>query len=365
MRPADITVFIPAAQPPPVTGQSLVTGAVVARLQATGACRVILADTSPGGLKRNLGYHARRALRIGRAALAALQGVTSVRRRAYTTMDAGLGLVYDFGLVAWLRLLGYEIFVHHHTAACLRERKGSVAGFVKLAGRGCVHIALSEAMAADFKRLYPGAGTVRVGHNACHVIVPDQAPDVRRTPVTLGLLSNLAAEKGLDLAIDACAAARRAGLDVRLILAGPTVGAEAEATIARAKAALGDALDYRGAVANEAKRRFFEDIDVFLFPTLYRNEAQPLVVLEAMSFARPVIVNDRGYTRELVGQCGVVVGPDEDYSNAAVDTLRAWTADPAAYAAAARRSRERFVELRELAARQLDGLIADLSGVRG
>ena len=365
MRHFDTTVLVPAAVPPPVHGQSLVTGEVVARLKATGACRVILADTSPGGLKRNLGYHALRALRIARAALAALQGATSIRRRAYTTMDAGLGLVYNFALVAWLRLLGYEIFVHHHTAAYLRERKATVAGFVKLAGRNCVHIALSDAMAADFKRLYPDAGTVRVGHNACHVIVPDQPPQVRPTPVAVGLLSNLAAEKGLDLAIDTCAAARRAGLAVRLVLAGPAVGTEAEDSIRQAKAVLGDALDYRGAVAGEAKRRFFEDIDVFLFPTLYRNEAQPLVVLEAMSFGRPVIVNDRGYTRELVGECGVVVGPDENYSQIAVSTLRAWTEDPAAFAAAARRSRERFAELRELAAKQLDEMIVALSGADG
>ena len=40
----------------------------------------------------------------------------------------------------------------------------------------------------------------------------------------------------------------------------------------------GDVMEYRGPVYGEDKRSFFMDIDVFLFPTIYENEAQPLVM---------------------------------------------------------------------------------------
>ena len=46
----------------------------------------------------------------------------------------------------------------------------------------------------------------------------------------------------------------------------------------------------RGTVLGEAKSRFYADIDLFLFPSLYAHETQSIVVPEAMAAGMPVLV---------------------------------------------------------------------------
>ena len=62
-----------------------------------------------------------------------------------------------------------------------------------------------------------------------------------------------------------------------------------------------------GPVHGAAKARFFAMIDVFVFPTRYAHEADPLVVWEALAAGRPVIAYARGCIREQVGDAGLLI----------------------------------------------------------
>lgn len=58
---------------------------------------------------------------------------------------------------------------------------------------------------------------------------------------------------------------------------------------------------------NEEKKAFFENADIFIFPTL--NEAFGLVLLEAMEHALPCIATDEGGISDIVddGKTGFIV----------------------------------------------------------
>jgi glycosyltransferase involved in cell wall biosynthesis len=112
--------------------------------------------------------------------------------------------------------------------------------------------------------------------------------------VQVGFLSNLNPEKGLNVVIDAAIRCHERGLDIEFVIAGPTVGAEAADDISWARKSFGDFIEIRGPVSGQAKAAFFETVDVFLFPSRYRCEAQPLVSLEAMSYGLPIIALCRG-----------------------------------------------------------------------
>jgi glycosyltransferase involved in cell wall biosynthesis len=59
-------------------------------------------------------------------------------------------------------------------------------------------------------------------------------------------------------------------------------------------------LDYVGPIYGDAKDTFFSDLDVFIFPTGYFNEAQPIVLYEAVAAGALVISVDRGAIREQI-----------------------------------------------------------------
>ena len=355
-------VILACAMPPPVFGQSIVNAAVcdAARSRSDD---VVIADISAGSIVKTPRYHWTRLRRVLKAAAAVLRHARTPGRKIYMVTQVGYGIFYNHLLLSLARLLDYEIILHHHDSGHTKFYRPQVAMLMWLIGPDVTHVTLGPAMAEDLKR-YRQVQRVIVAQNAR--IIPD--PNFVRTerepskPLIVGHMSNLSRAKGLNLAIDSIIEARSQGLDIRLILAGPCDGLEAEATVKEAKAQLGDVLDYRGPVGGDTKDRFFRDIDVFLFPTIYKYEAQPLVILEAMSYSAAVIVAERGYTAELVDTAGDVFAGNAGFPKRAADRLAVLLNDQQALRSAQAAARGRYITLRKVATEQFDTLIGLLIG---
>lgn len=74
-----------------------------------------------------------------------------------------------------------------------------------------------------------------------------------------------------------------------------------------------DIVKWPGVVVGEAKTALLESSDIFVFPTYYPLEGQPLVILEAMAAGLPVITTDQAAISETVldGVNGFIV-PSEN-----------------------------------------------------
>lgn len=68
---------------------------------------------------------------------------------------------------------------------------------------------------------------------------------------------------------------------------------------------------FLGVVTGEEKIKVFKSSDVFVLPTYFYLEGQPVVILEAMAARLPVITTDRGSIKEMIihGQNGFVISP--------------------------------------------------------
>lgn len=125
----------------------------------------------------------------------------------------------------------------------------------------------------------------------------------RHSPFRISVLANLEPWKGVDLAVDACAT-----LDLPYHLDVFGDGSQRSALEDRA-ARLGVAATFHGHVGDARDR--LRSTDLVVVPS--RAENLPIVILEAMATALPVVATHVGGVPELVadGATGRVVAPDD------------------------------------------------------
>ena len=347
------------ALPPPTHGQAVVNQAIVEAISSAGAPLKVV-NTSPGALRRGLGYHVRRMSLHLLEAMPAILGAG--KGLVYSVVEPGFGMAYNFLIILLARMKGLRIVLHHHSALYTKTYDRRFAWLSRLAGRNTLHVALDEFMAKDLKANYPFISEVAVALNAAYVdaVVVQERPD---RPFTCGFMSNLSREKGLDTFLDCLRSARKAGLDLRAVIAGPAASEEAAKMVADAKAEFGDRLEVLGPVSGASKQAFFRSIDVFLFPTRYRVEGQPLVILEAMSYGVPVLASQQGYCAELIGNAGASA-PIEMFRAAATEFMVRCAGDAGYRRAVGTGARNRYETLKREADAQRDDLVRWMSSSR-
>ena len=133
-------------------------------------------------------------------------------------------------------------------------------------------------------------------------------------PVRLLYLSNLFRAKGIETLLKATARLIKDGVAVTLDIAG----APGDITAQKLNHLLSEhgiahIATYHGAVNADHRMALFEMADLFVFPSAYPNEAQPLVVLEAMAAGVPVITSNIATLPEFVraGETGRLCLPDD------------------------------------------------------
>jgi glycosyltransferase involved in cell wall biosynthesis len=345
--------------PPPLTGAALMMEGIAQKFRR--AVRVETVNVSSVNLDRNWRYHLTRLKRMC-LAFGLIIGHAREFNAVYISLSGGLGQVYDLALVAAARMFGYTLSIHHHSFSYIDRRSPVFALITRIAGNRALHICLCTAMAAKLKATYGGVARTVTLSNAAMMGGPVQRQSPDRDAIVLGHMSNLMLEKGIDTAFDVFRRCRSAGLSVHLVIAGPMLNADIRQMIDSACAEFGAAFEYRGAVHGKDKERFFQDIDIFLFPTRYRNEAQPLVVLESLAAGVPVIASARGCIGEAIGGAGLAVGENDDFIAQALAMLSEYAKSPDALRRASRHATEQAAAHFAQSSKDLQEIMQQLVG---
>ena len=314
-------------------------------------------DTSGSSLVRGPRYFALRALRNLRAGWHLL---TCPPANIYLVCDAGPGIWATLVLVTLATLRGHPVWLHHHSWAYVDSGNRAMRLMAALGDR-VEHIALANDMATRLMRTYPRIVRVRAADNAMHCDDQGVRSDLQAGAIRLGHMSNLSVAKGTETVIETFEELAAADPDLRLVLAGPISEPAIEQRLARARANFGDRISYLGPVYGEAKRAFFQSVDLFLFPTRYRHEAYPMVLLEALSAGVPCVVTERGLTPHAVGEAGAITTP-QDFPRSVERTIARFRMAPQQ---SAERARRQYEKLAAVGRSQLDALIAALSQEAG
>lgn len=357
MRDLKTPIAFVGPLPPPVTGRILATEFVRQRF-ADHFALVVTANIAPpaqaeGGI-RKLGRVPRLLAVFPLLVLARIKGA----RVVYQVVDGDAGMYHTILCVLLARLLCMRAVLHHHNWNYFENAQQRMQWLVRCAGATALHVVLCQRMADLGRRWYGPTGDYCVLSNA--ILVQDQritdAGPAESLPLRLGHMSNLSIEKGLERALETFRHCRELGMAVELCLAGPPAGERERIMVDQAVAAGG--VRYLGPVYGERKRRFFSEIDLFLFPSLYRNEAEPLVCMEALSAGVPVMAYDVGCCSGLLGAGDWTFARHEPFASSAARLLH--QLERGALRQLARDARLRYQALQESSSRQFKDLVAKM-----
>ncbi|MCK4577972.1 MAG: glycosyltransferase [Candidatus Marinimicrobia bacterium] len=174
---------------------------------------------------------------------------------------------------------------------------------------------------------------------------PGSEVPIRQQLNRIGYISNISYEKGIREFIGVVQRLQDAAADIMALLAGPfqddNIARELEPILQQLTN-----LEHLGPVCNERKAAFFRDVDVLLFPT--HQEAEGLVIFEALSQGIPVIALERGCISEVMGTEGGLVHSDKStYVEIAFQQIVDWRNNPSTYQQASQNAYSRYLTYRE------------------
>ena len=280
----------------------------------------------------------------------------------YLALSGGRGQFIDLIYVLISKLFRRPIYIHHHSYVYINAPSRLNRCFFALV-RNENHIVLSPNMGRLLCRVYGlDAQTVRVVSNAafyrCEDAYQAQANEARA--LHLGFLSNITVEKGIVEFFEVLAALSRQGIEYRAHIAGP-VAPEAREVFEKLLAATPH-VSYVGPIYGEDKQRFYRLLDIFLFPTRYANEAEPLVIYEAMQRGVHVMACDRGSIPEMLRDGAGLVLPAQALVEAAALHIEELSRDRQALFRAKSQSMQRAQQMLSSSKASLENLVACMQG---
>lgn len=337
------------AFPLPIHGMAAVNAAVRDRLRASGA-NVRVIDIAAPTLDRTLIQRMKRLPRVFRGWLRLATMRQTRNATLYMSLSGGCGQIYELGFLMLARFKRIRCVLHHHSFAYLDRPNPITALLLRLAGKDTTQVVLSRGMGKRLIDCYDFQCDFLAMSNAAFLLEHEthQQKWLETSCILkkIGFLSNLSEEKGVFDFFDLVRAMVESGLDIEAKLAGPFQDGETERKVHACLSTLPQ-VDYLGPVYGEGKRKFYKGIDVLVFPTRYRNEAEPLVVLEALQEGVPVIAYGRGVIPEYIDErCGYVVDIDEEFTKATLPILKQWITKPDELHAMRENASSRFSEIK-------------------
>jgi glycosyltransferase involved in cell wall biosynthesis len=341
--------------PPPVHGFAQATQDI-AEFFETGGLGVLRIDLSPIREKRGILFRTRVRL----SQLAQLRSAVRRGCRVYVGLSGGIRQAVDLAFIAIARLGKARLYVHHHSFAYL-DRPTMLARICFLvSGRFTTHIVLCDGMKAIMTKQYKVVHNVEVISNAHLKSVC--LPFIQRTAVRrIGYFSALTEEKGILEFLNVATTLAGRHCELHFSIAGPCDDANIREAVGSACLACAG-LEYIGPVYGGEKRAFLESLDVLLFPTTYHNEADPLVIWEAMSSGIPIIAWERGCIGEML-EWGEVpsasIPRDSRFVPVAVSKIESWLLVPEVYRQSSVLARSQFEKVSYLARLNLKRIFLD------
>ncbi len=312
--------------PPPLHGFSSVSAMMLDELKQRTSVAVFDRAKRQNGLGRELFQQLFQVVRF-----------INVSRKdreltLYIALSGGKSQLLDLLYILVGTFFRQRAFVHHHSFAYVNYSTIINKLLFSLL-RHQTHIVLSKGMATALAKRYSLDQTkISIVSNAAFFAKAPMNPrrpfnQDTEPPVRVGFLANITFDKGFVEFFDVLGRLRSLNVDYRAYVAGPVAPA-AHQVFDRLCTTHSD-VEYAGGVFGEAKDQFYRQLDILLFPTKYANEAEPLVIHEALRSGVYVIASNLGAIADTLDNGAGLVFPLESFVDSAAQCIRGLSSDPA------------------------------------
>lgn len=236
----------------------------------------------------------------------------------YITPNAAGGAFYkDFVVVQYIKrcLKKYspnaQIVVHYHNKGVI-SRQGKFLDNIlyKKFFKGLKVILLANILYEDVKKYVAKEDVLICPNGIPESLQEEPVAERHNAPPKILFLSNLIVSKGVIVLLDALKILKNRSVRFTCDFVGgetDELNAVRFAEEVKSRGLEGNAF-YAGRKYGSEKTPYFENADVFAFPTFYHNEAFPLVNIEAMEFKLPIVSTNEGGIPDMVvnGENGLI-----------------------------------------------------------
>lgn len=228
----------------------------------------------------------------------------SKKRLIYRAINGGTGKFFDTFYLGLGKLFNCKFYIHHHSFNYLNDFDRGFDNLNKLIGNDTRHIVLGQKMADLLSELYNiSPDQISIVSNLTFFqkesTKENQSGSDNR--IVIGHLANLCAEKGIKEFIEICKELSSRSIDYLAKVAGP-FSDEISQEIVMTACQNYPNIKYLGPLYEKDKVDFYKSLDCFIFPSHYKNEAEPLVLYEAAVFGIFVMGTQRGCMRDSIAK---------------------------------------------------------------
>lgn len=347
------TVLLFGVFPPPVGGMAVVNQKLADALAMEGF-RVRVLNESPLLLSGKI-------IRLSRlirflSAWKKLLFNNEVGNLVYIALSGKWGQLYDLVTALIARIKRYPIVVHHHSFAYLYSRNLLSTILFMILGEKTTHVVLCKTAQELLQVQYHISNVLLLSNLVFFPSHPSARPISK--PVNLGFIGIVMIEKGAHIVIDLAYAIKAENLPYKITIAGPCYDESLKTRIEEAQR--NGVLEWKGLITGHEKEVFWQSTDALIFPTL--DEAEPLVIWEAMAASVPVLTCHRGCIKEQLGMAGYLFDHG-NFTESAISILKLWHNDPALYREEVNKVREQYLRAREEAIHQWKNFVSVMEGI--
>lgn len=278
--------------PPPITGNSLVNKLVAEHLPILYAdVEVDKIDNAFPVLKEDIGHFSIRKVFFY---LKQYLMITKIIKADKIYMAIGItffGVLKYAPFIFFARILNKEVIIHIHSNYLWKQyellegiRKRIFHFILSNASKGIV---LSKSLKRNLQP-FLNDKQIYVLENFAEDFLFESSKEKYTEELRIIFLSNLMLEKGIIDLLEALLMLKNQGINFTAKIAGG-IDPNMEKNLATYFERLSDHLEYLGVVHAEKKRELLEWGNVFVFPTYYTMEGQPICIFEAMATSNIIL----------------------------------------------------------------------------
>ena len=263
----------------------------------------------------------------------------------YIPLAAGLASIFQILILILMKKRCKRVIVHHHSYKSILKDPTAIEKIVHLIlSHFAEHIFLDEKMMSDYSNIWHPKMNKWIVLNAGFAVsrITESeitTPRVAKNFPTFAHYGNLTTEKGALTVLHEFKVILDSNHTAECILAGPTSESKIFNEIDELKTYFGARFTYLSSFNTETLNEILKRSDFFLFPSTYKIEASPLVVLEAQAAGLIAITSDVGcLTRDVISPgCALSIDNWENGCKQLLDPfLLDWSPQKSSYVSEAR-----------------------------